>query len=485
MVWLQSSIIIVIGFLLSQILITTRSHTKLISYFLAHSPSTTGGLLTATLFTSYGLSVFFSNTVVVLAMLPVVRNMLGLFDEKRNRKVLAALFYCALIFGANTGGMASMTGSPLNVAAAGFADFKAYAGTEHLTFFSWLLVGTPVTFTLLLAARRLLLANIPLYCEPDVSAVPGRQRVDFPQKPLAFFLGNLLLTFILSAFQFLFSPAPVFGQLNTIDLCFLFYLSVFLCVTFIVPRKSLTVVNVMKNLVFLFLFLLAFPLISLSRISEQLETRFALPLGRLHETLDRFQLRMINVFWKFFFGETFSSLSIYNPNSVLSVNRIMLEIPWFGVLLMSVAALLLVLAMSIGNDPSTPEIDGWLFLLFSDITTSVASSAAPPVLLFPAIALSTIFATELLNNTAVLLIVTPAIDALDPTFPSQQLILLLLVALSASGAYMSPFATPVNALAFGGLEKLSIRTLLRLGLVMNLMAALLLSGCFLILSWLV
>ena len=108
--------------------------------------------------------------------------------------------------------------------------------------------------------------------------------------------------------------------------------------------------------------------------------------------------------------------------------------------------------------------------------------AGNPTLLFSVIGISTIFATEILNNTTVLLLLSPAILAIEPVFPTEQLLLLLMITVSASGAYMSPIATPVNALAFGGLEKLSIKTVLRLGLFMNLIAALLISGSFILLS---
>ena len=192
---------------------------------------------------------------------------------------------------------------------------------------------------------------------------------------------------------------------------------------------------------------------------------------------------MINAFWRKLFGESFSSLSIHNFNSLLSINRIILEIPWFGLLLMVCTALLLILILSLGDNPATPERDGLLFILFQDFSSRIASLAANPTLLFSVIGISTIFATEILNNTTVLLLLSPAILTIQPVFPSEQLLLLLMITVSASGAYMSPIATPVNALAFGGLEKLSITTVLRLGLFMNLIAALLMSCSFILLSY--
>ena len=480
--WLQNIIILVIGFLLSQILIAARTHHRLIEYLLGHSRTTTGGLLTATLFLSYGLSIFFSNTVVVLAMLPVVRKLMAVFKNVENRKTLAALFYCALIFGANTGGMASMTGSPLNIAAAGFAEFQAFPGTEHLTFFSWLMVGVPLTFALILAGRWLLLTSTSADLEPSVSLALHRAGSFLPKKPLLFFISNVVLIFVLSAIQFLFTPGPLVSGLNIIDLSFILYLLIILFFSFIFPRKVATARNTVKNIFFLLLFLTAFPVILVSKTLEQLEKRLHVPSRKVYTALDRFLLGMINFFWKNLFGETFSSLSIYNFNSVLSINRIILEIPWFGLLLMSFSALLLLLIISIGDNPATPDIDGWIFTLFKNFGSWITSSLNNPALLFGIVGLSTIFATEIFNNTTVLLVLSPAILAVQSAFPSEQLLLLLLVTVAASGAFMSPVATPVNALAFGGLEKVSIKTVLKLGFFMNLIAAALMTAGFLLLS---
>ncbi len=480
--WLQNIIILIIGFLLSQILIAAKTHHRFIAYLLGHTRTTTGGLLTATLLLSYSLSIFFSNTVVVLAMLPVVRKLMAVFKNVDNRKTLAALFYCALIFGANTGGMASLTGSPLNVAAVGFASFHAFPGTEHLTFFSWLMVGIPATLMLILAGRWLLLMSTPVELELSVTPVLHGKGSLLPRKPLVFFISNITLILIFSAFQFFFTPDPVISGLNIIDLGLILYLLVILFFSFVFPRRATTVRNALKNIIFLVLYLTAFPIIFVSKTLEQLEKRLRIPSRKAYTALDRFLLDMINRFWKRLFGETFTSLSIHNYNSVLSINQIMLEIPYFGLLLMSFTAALLLLIISVGDNPATSEIDGWLFVLFKNFSSQAISSAENPVLLFGIMGVSTIFATEIFNNTTVLFVLAPAILAVQPVFHSEQLLLLLLVTAAASGAFMSPIATPVNALAFGGLEKVSIKTVLRLGFFLNIIAAIWIATVFLMIS---
>ncbi len=481
MISLQNIIIITIGFLLSQVLIAAKVHVRVIGYVLGHSRTTTGGLLTAALLLSYGLSVFFSNTVVILAMLPVVKKLMSVFTDQQNRKILAALFYCALVFGANTGGMASLTSSFLNVYTTEIAHSQSLPGSEHLTFFSWLLGGIPASLAIVLAGRWILISNIPEGLEP--SRLPSQKKTaQFPfVRPLSFFLTNVGITIVLSASQFIFKPAPVFGSLNIIDILFIVYLAVFVSFSFIYPRKVRTPENVLKNIFFLLLFTIAFPVIFLSKTLEQLEARLRIPVGDICKVLDGRLLGMINYCWQGLFRERFATLSIYNSNSVLSINRIMLEIPWFGLFLMAVTVIFLLFLIHVGDNPATPGIDGWLFTILAEAGEILTSLSVSPPLLFGGISLFTIFATEILNNTTVVSVLAAVILNLQSAVAHEQLFLLLLVAVSASCAFMSPIATPVNALAFGGFEKLSIRTIIKLGLYMNLAAALLITSFFLLL----
>jgi sodium-dependent dicarboxylate transporter 2/3/5 len=54
-------------------------------------------------------------------------------------------------------------------------------------------------------------------------------------------------------------------------------------------------------------------------------------------------------------------------------------------------------------------------------------------------------------------------------FPLAQA--LLVVTLSCTCAFMSPIATPVNALAFGGVPGVSLWRFMAIGVVMNVLAA--------------
>jgi sodium-dependent dicarboxylate transporter 2/3/5 len=96
-------------------------------------------------------------------------------------------------------------------------------------------------------------------------------------------------------------------------------------------------------------------------------------------------------------------------------------------------------------------------------------------ILFFTVALATSFSTEILSNTAIqvsfFLMALPLADAMG----FSGLALLLLITLSCTCAFMSPIATGVNGLAFGGVKGVSFRKMLGVGFIMNIAGALLIS----------
>jgi sodium-dependent dicarboxylate transporter 2/3/5 len=88
------------------------------------------------------------------------------------------------------------------------------------------------------------------------------------------------------------------------------------------------------------------------------------------------------------------------------------------------------------------------------------------------VVLVTIFATEVLNNTTVSTVLFPLSVAIARRAAIDPLLLMLAVSLASTCAFMTPVATPVNALAFGGVGKVSLRTFVKNGAVVNVLAAL-------------
>jgi sodium-dependent dicarboxylate transporter 2/3/5 len=100
----------------------------------------------------------------------------------------------------------------------------------------------------------------------------------------------------------------------------------------------------------------------------------------------------------------------------------------------------------------------------------------PTFVLFFIIALATSFSTEVLSNTAVqisfFVMTLPLAQQLD----LSALQVLIIITLSCTCAFMSPIATGVNGLAFGGVKGVSFTRMLLVGCIMNIAGALLISG---------
>jgi sodium-dependent dicarboxylate transporter 2/3/5 len=100
----------------------------------------------------------------------------------------------------------------------------------------------------------------------------------------------------------------------------------------------------------------------------------------------------------------------------------------------------------------------------------------PVYALFLLIALATSFATEVLSNTAVQLSFFVIALPLAQTLGISALEMLIIITLACTSAFMSPIATGVNGLAFGGVKGVSFSKMLVVGFVLNIVGALLISS---------
>lgn len=114
--------------------------------------------------------------------------------------------------------------------------------------------------------------------------------------------------------------------------------------------------------------------------------------------------------------------------------------------------------------------------------TSVPKYLASLIQLFPVEHLSyfminlvsslvTIFSTEVMNNTPVSMAMYPLINQINQLLNYNALPTFLCLALASTSAFMTPIATVANAVAFGSLKKVSLKRMLLVGLVTNLIAA--------------
>ena len=99
----------------------------------------------------------------------------------------------------------------------------------------------------------------------------------------------------------------------------------------------------------------------------------------------------------------------------------------------------------------------------------------PFILIVGAVVVFVIFLTELSSNTATTLVFVPIFVAvsIEMNVPVEKLVLPLTIA--ASCAFMLPIATPPKAIVFGS-GKIPQRTMMRVGLALNLCFALILTA---------
>ena len=100
-----------------------------------------------------------------------------------------------------------------------------------------------------------------------------------------------------------------------------------------------------------------------------------------------------------------------------------------------------------------------------------ALGGLPPFVMILLVCLTLTFLTELTSNLATTEMILPILAAVAVATEIHPLILMIPATLSASCAFMMPVATPPNAIVFGS-DRLSVGEMARVGIVLNLVGAL-------------
>jgi sodium-dependent dicarboxylate transporter 2/3/5 len=471
--WLQNAIAITISFLIARIMIDSDVHRHYVRHLLKKSGGNLSSFFSSILFTSYFFSIFFSNTVVVLSMIPIIKIILDSIEDQQLKQKMSTTVILALIYGANIGGMASLTGCPLNIIYVGFIEINQLAGKENITFFSWLLLGIPSTLVLIFISRFVLKLSekgitlkTPLTLKDDQ---PVKQNIS---KYTAFFIANMVLLVLLTAFQFWLKPKPVLGDFNPIDLLMTAYLAAVLFFGFIYPRGKRTFIKYPKNLLSLLIFVILFIPISIVEIAKDIIKRFRLKGLYTVRKLDEFLLDIFNGIWFFSFREKKKHLKSKNPDAYVSLNRLVYDLPFFGLLFMAAVLGGVYLLVKLGDNPATPEMDGYIIRFLETLSAQLVPSGNQVFLFLLVSIMIAIFFTELVNNTAVVLIMFPLILNITSSLPYNPLFALLAITIAASGAFMTPIATPVNAISFASFKGISFKKMLALGIILNIVSGL-------------
>lgn len=476
--WLQNAIVVVISFLIARIMIDSEIHRSAVRYVLEKSQASISSLLTGVMLLSYGASLFFTNMVVVLTMIPVIKVILEGIKDPAKRKQVATPIILALIYGANIGGMGSLTGSPLNLVYIGLTEFYQLDGRQGITFFSWLLVGIPSTLVLMAISRVLLKrAEIPVKLDNRLLVKDDLHKPESParvKRYTIFFSVNLSVIIILTAGQFILKPATIVFHFNIIDICLiLFFLAVFFF-SFIFPRGTgrRTRDNYKRNVIFLLLYIVFFVPIFFVETAKEVARRLYRPaLGTVKCWDDRL-FRLFRRVCSRCFNTPPQSMRRKNPLAFVSMNRIIYDLPFGGFLFMGVILGAVYLLVVLGDNPATPQIDGYLARFLESISQKVLLLGRDGFWFLLLVAMTAIFFTEIVNNTTVVLILAPLLLKMSGIFQFNPLYLLLALVIAASGAFMTPVATPVNAICFASLERVSFKKMLKFGFFMNILGGL-------------
>ncbi|NTW69907.1 MAG: hypothetical protein HGB23_08695 [Chlorobiaceae bacterium] len=474
---LQNTVILLSGFLLSEIVVSGGAHQRVIDYFLRYSGNNLKTLLSTVLLLSYTLSLFIPHTIVVISMIPVVNRIVSIVQGADEKRSVASLLYLALTWGSNTGGMATLTGSPQNLLAVALAEILKLENRNLVTFVSWLVAGLPVTLILLLLERSIIFFTAKSCRAPQLFESESERPFTLPRKPMLLITCNFILVSTLSGLQFFLKPGAALFGLNGIDLCFLLYGVLFLLVAFILPVQKRTANGMRMNLIFLVLHLIGSPLIFFSRLSREFESRMGLSLKNIYDTLERLFTELFNRIWCNCFNEAAPNLELPNGNARLSVNIIMRDLPCFGITLVLLLGVVLYGVLMLWNIQDGYHLHSLKSALLDAVDT-LENSYARLFLLVIII----IFASELLSNTSLILMLAPLSTGLAMQTALSPIMMLLAITIAASSACMTPLATMAGTIAFGSIEHVSLKRILFPGFIMNILAAIVVTVVFSLLS---
>ena len=327
------------------------------------------------------LSMWISNTATTLMMLPMATAVLGLLEEREGRLSWGPALILGVAYGANTGGMATLVGTPPNAALAGVASDRF--GVE-IGFVEWMSVGLPISAVVLFLVYVLLVAvhRLPKGGGSGGSR-EGVQRELWALPVMGTTEKRVMVLFLGTALLWMFRR-PLNGWLAQWELA--------------LNDTSVAVVAAIAC--------------------------FALPAGGEKEKGER-----------------------------LLEAKDLGRLPWDILLLFGGG-----LALAKGF-----EAAGWAGLL-ADGAAGLGWSEGAMLILVTAIGL---FATELMSNLALTLLLTPVAGILAIGMGVHPLYFAAPVALASSGAFMLPMATPPNAIVFSS-GRIRMAEMARLGVLLNL-----------------
>ncbi len=150
--------------------------------------------------------------------------------------------------------------------------------------------------------------------------------------------------------------------------------------------------------------------------------------------------------------------------AILSPGQLLTGLPKRGILFLCLLVLII-------SGVRLFQLDKWV----SDLLLSRIQPDTSFFVIIFATVLAVIFLTELLSNTVVSTAFFPIAYFISTAQNVPPLILMISVSIASTCAFMTPVATPCNALAFGEMRGTSFRRMILSGLLLNITGALLMS----------
>ena len=385
------------GFAISRLMIKARLPHRMVYWFIGKRNLSITGILFYLIALSAFLSFFIPNAITVLTILPLLELLRRSYEEANgSSKDVATMLALSAIYGANIGGMGSITATPANGIMVTYAVLNDVPGTQNLSFASWLVWGIPLVIIFVGIAGLVL-------CVVLRSWRYAKNMIQLPFDAAKTYHPFQKITIWLTIYYFLSS----------------FILSLLMMYASDRTLSILIISGVLTLLLISFLFF--FPL----RVGNKAHTRQVL----------------------------LTLADCYN------------ELPTKGFVFVGIAVVLAAILYAFD-----------LHKFFADWAAWIIPTGISVFVLFFLIALATSFSTEVLSNTAVQLSFFVMALPLANSLGLSAMLILIIITLSCTSAFMSPIATGVNGLAFGGVKGVSFSKMLVVGFVLNVAGALLISS---------
>lgn len=390
---IQIAFFFISGFFTSRLVIKYKLPELIMDYLFSEKHYSASRILLHIIFLASLFSFFIPNVIAVLTLLPLINLILEGYDGNlKQMKKISTMFALGVMYGANIGGMGSVTATPANGILVTFLAIKDVASSESITFSTWLIWGVPLVIIFSFAAWLLLLVlfqpgKIQLHIKDLV--------IDTPEMKGKKFKLTIALTLIYFISSLLLSAIMIYNPENQIEILFItgIFTLLFSLLLFLIPVKN----------------------------------------GEGKEVLLKIK-------------DCFSNL------------------PTKGFLFVGISILIafILYLMNIHDD-------------FSQFVNRILPKEMPILSILFLIAIITTFSTELISNTAVQLSLFLIIGSMANLIGFETIEGMIIITLSSTCAFMSPIATGVNGLAFGGVKHVSLTRMLIAGFFMNIIGAILIT----------